>query len=131
MNDHPQLDSAAAVKVAAFCWPVQRWIPQIKGLDGARTASPKTEYFTLHDFNDLHRAAAVLVGRGHGRVLDKHFTDLWPMKEGDTDAEFTAWMAAAPADAWARAILQTVREICEQASYTPSAQEIAQDDQDE
>ena len=64
---------------------------------------------TITDFNEIHRAAAVLVGRGFAPVMSRHMIrEEWPVTAG---GDFVNWLLTAPADAWARAILATVREV--------------------
>lgn len=72
--------------------------------------------FYPDDFNDLHRAAAVLVERGGPLNLASHLWEEAKIGKAHGDPNMTALMAIdriakLPADAWARAIVATVREV--------------------
>lgn len=119
MTNHPQLDSAAAVEVAAFCWPEHEYHQwrAVEPMDGpaaflfdGRSGDP-VMMFAFEDFNDLHRAAAVLVGRGLSASLDTHMMAEWAATHPESGSRYHQWLYAAPAEAWARAILATVREV--------------------
>ena len=118
MSDDIKLDSAAAVEVAAFCWPAaagQSWNAPLQGGPYAYLnddeAGEMLRGFYPDDFNDLHRAAAVLVERGYGQVFDDCFLHEAENGEGAKMLGTISRVAAAPADDWARAIVATVREV--------------------
>lgn len=125
MTTHPQLDSAAAVEVAAFCWPAHEWRPcvnpekwEVLAVYGYPRVpgvfvSQCDDEFNLAEWESLHRAAAVLVGRGFAEGMNRNLIGEWDRTRhtGPHTNDFMAWLLTAPADAWARAILATIREV--------------------
>lgn len=125
MSDDIKLDSAAAVEVAAFCWPVLEWRPcrnpeqwEVLAVFGyprvpGGFASQCDDEFCLAEWDSLHRAAAVLVERGLAERLNRNLIGEWDRTRavGPHTNDFMAWLLSAPADAWARAIVATVREV--------------------
>lgn len=118
MSDTAQLDSAAAVVWCEYFHPGRAWKPS-KGSAPMAYATVERELsgtqmvgVTITDFNEIHSAAAVLAERGHGQRLGVHLARVCCFSGGGvTHFLKLAEAAAAPADAWARAILQTVREV--------------------
>lgn len=109
MSDTAQLDSAAAVVWCEYFHPGRAWKPS-KGSAPMAYATVERDLsgtqmvgVTITDFNEIHRAAAALDGRGHGAALEVRLLNATSFEK--------PWISALPAEAWARAILQTVREV--------------------
>lgn len=128
MSNDIKLNSAAAVEVAAFCWPAHEWRPcvnpekwEVLAVYGYPRVpgvfvSQCDDEFNLAEWESLHRAAAVLVGRGGPLNLASHLWEEAKIGKAYGDPNMTALMvidriAELPAEAWARAILATVREV--------------------
>ena len=113
------LTSAEAVEIASFCWPeAGDWREQSDDFagveaDGGADGPYLSHTFVVTDFNDLQRAAAVLVVMGHEQRLGVNLAIACRGDNGTTHYTKLAKAAAAPSEAWARAILATVREAAQ------------------
>lgn len=117
MTTHPQLDSAAAVEWGRFFFPGLETAIRPDGTVRCRRKDHAdadwTRPLVINDWDEIHSAAAVLVGRGFAEGMNRNLIGEWDRTRhtGPHTNDFMAWLLTAPAEAWARAILQTVREV--------------------